>query len=71
MDTNIYFNLIRSGTRPPIYNLTLLAAINRRRLHYLASEERKNVVDLTALKNNIDSIIKKLTTPSVSSTYNV
>jgi hypothetical protein len=71
MNNNISFNLIRPRERSPIYNLTLLAAINTRRLSYLAVEEHKKQINITALKNQIDSIIKKLTTPSFSSTYNV
>jgi hypothetical protein len=51
----------RSRTRPPIYNLTLLAAINTRRLHYLAFEDRKNDDTLNDLKIQIESIIHKLT----------
>ena len=71
MNNNISFNLIRPRERSPIYNLTLLAAINTRRLNYLAFEDRKKQINITALKIQIESIIHKLTTLSFSSTYNV
>ena len=61
MDNNVSFNLKRTRSRAPIYNLTLLAVINARRLNYLAVEDRKKDDALNDLKNKIESIIDKLT----------
>lgn len=60
-NNNVSFNLQRTRSRAPIYNLTLLSTINARRLKYLACEERKKEVNMIDLKKKIDSILEKLT----------
>ena len=61
MNNNISFNLQQKRLRPPIYNLTLLSAINARRLNYLAVEEHKKTIIMVDLKKQIDSAIEQLT----------